>query len=343
MGLDGLCQSIARIVRHFLRWTSLVWKDGDKPIESFWVLVIYNVLFWLLILVANIPLFVLAYKKISKKFGFLSIIFLVVACITGFCIGLIPTSEQWFMISKIDSANLTWETGKFKDFSIFLYAILWAFLQGVFASALLIIGCCTGGADILGVYWSHKKFKDIGASFILVHLLFLFACNLIGSYIPFAVEDPIVASFSEHPGNRYELENFFNPSFVAGFIMVVVNGIVLNVLFPKFKMVKVEIISNQVEMIQQKLNILKDRRYATSTLTVIGGYSHKEQKILLTTCLYIDAAKLLETVRGIDQNALFTVMDLKKADGYIYTTHEHQNHLFKHKKRDEINDQQKQN
>ena len=36
--------------------------------------------------------------------------------------------------------------------------------------------------------------------------------------------------------------------------------------------------------------------------------------------MYFDAASLLLFVRKIDENAFFTITDIKRADGYIYVS-----------------------
>lgn len=313
LGLDAFCQSVARIAKHFI--TDENWQNK-----------IYNLLFWTVNLLANIPLFILGYKKVNKRFGFLTIIFMTTATIFGLIIGFIPGSENWFMFTAIKAEELTWDNATGGNLTIFVYALVWAFLQAGIAAALLIINSSTGGSDVLGVYWSHKKFKDVGASFIFVHLAFLTVANLIGTYIPLITNPD--GSFIR---DAYKPEYFFNPSFVAGIVMVLINGVVLNVLFPKYKIVKVEIYSSKIPEIQEKINTLKDVRFATSHLSVKGGYSGQEQEVLVTMCLYLDAAHLLEIVREFDENALFTVTDLKKADGYFYVSVENYKSLFNKK------------
>ncbi|UUD34978.1 DUF2179 domain-containing protein [Mycoplasmopsis caviae] len=310
LGLDAFCQSVARIAKHFI--------INDKIAN-----IVYNSLFWIINLLANIPLFILGYKKINKRFGFLTIIFMSTATIFGLIIGYIPGSDGWFIFTHIKAEELTWEKAQFSDLTIFVYAMVWAFLQAGIAAALLIISSSTGGSDVLGVYWSHKTFKDVGGTFIFVHLAFLTVANLIGTYIPL-----ITKPTGGFKVDAFKPEYFFNPSFVAGIIMVLINGVVLNVLFPKYKIVKAEIYSSKIPQIQDKINTLTNVRFATSHLSVKGGYSGQEQEVLLTMCLYLDAALLLEIVREFDQNALFTVTDLKKADGYFYVSVENYKSLF---------------
>ena len=50
------------------------------------------------------------------------------------------------------------------------------------------------------------------------------------------------------------------------------------------------------------------------------NYLIKEKNVINTTCMYFDAASLLLFVRKIDENAFFTITDIKRADGYIYVS-----------------------
>ena len=298
MGIAALAQSTARLTQFLLK---------DKVSES-QVKAIFNIMFWMVNLLANIPLFVLSYRKIGKKFSHLTLIFMVVSSFAGLGFGFIPGSEHWFVFAEISSnpKMLTWQDGDLKTVAIFFYAIAWGILQAAFAASLLILNACSGGFDMLGVYWSTKKFKDVGATFMFLHLVSLIIANLIGTYVPIGSQ------------TTWGLQTFFGPVFLAGLIMVIINGVALNIFFPKYKLVKVEIISAKIDEIRVAINNLKDRRFTTSVLKVEGGYSGQEQKILFTLCLYLDAAKLMEIVRQHDQNAFITVTNVKKADGYIY-------------------------
>ncbi|RMX35789.1 YitT family protein [Mycoplasmopsis fermentans] len=104
LGLDAFCQSVARIAKHFI--TDDNWKNN-----------IYNLLFWTVNLLANIPLFILGYKKVNKRFGFLTIIFMTTATIFGLIIGFIPGSENWFIFTKIKAEELTMRWGKRRQFN----------------------------------------------------------------------------------------------------------------------------------------------------------------------------------------------------------------------------------
>ncbi|UUM19736.1 MULTISPECIES: YitT family protein [unclassified Mycoplasma] len=310
MGIAAISQSIARLSFQLI-------PQGENNF------IIYNSIFWLLNLFANIPLFILSWKFIGKRFTLLNFIFIGTVSIVGLIISnLITNNDHLYIFGHLNEHELiTWENGKFSDFSIIFYALLWGAIQAVCTAILLIIDSSSGGFDILSVYLSHKKFKNVGPLLMLLHLFSFLLSYFVGSYITNGLET----------GN-WKLQNFFSPAFVAGLLMVLFNGWFLNILFPKFQMVKVEIISQKPWAIINAVNQLKEYRFATSVNEVKGGYTKETQNIIVTTCLFIDAAKFIEVARQIDQNAFISIANLKKVDGYLYITNIQYKSLFKKQK-----------
>ncbi|VEU76214.1 YitT family protein [Mycoplasmopsis columboralis] len=317
MGIAAISQSVARLSFQLLH------NYENK-------LVVYNVIFWMLNLIANIPLFVLSWKFIGKRFTLLNLIFMSTVSITGLIISnSITNTEPLYMFGKLNEHQLvTWSSGTFSDFSLIFYALLWGAIQAVCTAILLIIDSSSGGFDILSVYLSHKKFKNVGPLLMILHLVSFLFSYFLGSYLTNGLQN-----------NSWEMQNLFSPAFVAGLLMVLFNGWFLNILFPKFKMVKVEIISSKPWEIIQQVNLLKDYRFATSVSQVIGGYTKEPQQIISTTCLFIDAAKFIEVARSVDQNAFISIGNLHKVDGYLYVTSTQYNRLFKRKKNKPVNEE----
>lgn len=325
MGVEGLGQSIARL------GAFLISKYKNPRLGK----IMYNILFWLFVLIMNIPLLIFSYFKISKRFFRLTTIFMVFSTIFGIAISSIPGMEKIFIFGSLlpkDKGNSTilwdelenfniqivfwnYERDAIKQLSLFLYAISWAIVQAILASALFIIHSSSGGFDIVGIAYSRKFFKSVGTIFTIVHLVSLILANLLGTYIPASLISNDVLSTAHT--NKWSPSIFLNPNFVAGISMIIVNGLIVNILFPKYNLVRVEIYSQKVDYINEMLKTT-NKIYTTSISKVVGGYSLKEQKILNTTCLFFDAASLLRFVRKIDENAFFTLTDVKKADGYIY-------------------------
>jgi uncharacterized membrane-anchored protein YitT (DUF2179 family) len=68
-GLSGIVQGIARISDTFM-----IKNNVDTQTAT----LIFNLLFWVLYILINIPLFIFAYKKIGKTFANLTMVFVIV-------------------------------------------------------------------------------------------------------------------------------------------------------------------------------------------------------------------------------------------------------------------------
>ncbi|VEU78375.1 YitT family protein [Mycoplasmopsis columbinasalis] len=308
MGVAAISQATARLMYQVL------------PFNEVTRFIIYNTIFWLLNFFANVPLFILAYKKIGKRFTLLNLIFMISVTVVGLIISnSIYDSQHLYLFGKLDEHNLIkWTSDNIGDLSILIYGLLWGGLQAIFTAILLIIDSSSAGFDILSVYLSRKKFRDVGSFLMFLHFVsFLFA-YFFGSYLTNGLKE-----------NQWDMQLLFSPAFVAGLIMVLFNGWILNMLFPKFKMVKVEVITSKPWEIVDKVNELKEYRFSTSVKEMVGGFTRTPQNVVMTTCLYIDAAQILEVANKVDPNAFIMISDLKKVDGYMYITHSEYKYILK--------------
>ncbi|BAW18518.1 hypothetical protein MBVG596_1010 [Mycoplasmopsis bovigenitalium] len=312
LGIGAIGQGIARFVR--------IWNKND---------VLFDAIFWIFNFAGNIPLFIFAYYKITKRFALLNLVYMISTTITGFVCASIPGSENLFIFSDPNTVILEnninvlkevnivlWEHGNFQQLSIFFYAIIFGILQAIFNAILLITESSSAGFDIYAVYLARKKFKDLGTVFLILHLICLLFSNIFGTYIPASFE---LLKTQDNRKLAWAMRTFFSPTFIAGVMMIVVNGIALNTFFPKFTMVRVEIMSSKINEIQQEIQNAKGKAFVTTLLNARGGYSKKSQEVLITNCLFIDTAFLLDLAHKIDENAFVTVIDVKKVDGHVYT------------------------
>jgi len=84
-GLSAIVQGTARLVQTVLKLNG---------VDATTVATIYNILFWCLYFVLNIPLFIFGYFKIGKTFTLLTVVFAATNSLTGFCLSYIPGIDQ---------------------------------------------------------------------------------------------------------------------------------------------------------------------------------------------------------------------------------------------------------
>lgn len=140
MGVSGIAVIISRLI-------------GTAINDANVVSIIYMILY----LALNIPLFTFGYKKISKNFIFLTMIFVVTYSLV---VGFIPAS--W--ASNIGFDGLDELTS----------AMLIGIVSGFSCAGALFMGGCAGGTGILSMYLNVKKGKGIGTyNFIFNSIIIL--------------------------------------------------------------------------------------------------------------------------------------------------------------------------
>lgn len=294
-GLAGTSQGIARLVRSFL------------SAEYEWV---YNLLFWLLIVLINIPLFFFGYYKISKEFAILTAVYVTFANLFGFIFSNIPGVSDFVLIgSNIDRKTpFSWTENGGQLFGLFFSGLVYGQLMAVVYMFIFAVNGSSGGFDFFSVWYSRKKHKSIAKIFTIVSCVSMFFGTVLGGYVVQCTTENKLSQINQY---------MFTPNLLTSLMMVILQGITLNLLFPRFKWVKVEIYNNKCDEIR---NILMSdpHPHAVSICEIVGGYSLKPKKIISTICLYFEIPRLLALVRYVDKNCLVSISDVKSLDGYVY-------------------------
>ncbi|WP_036453112.1 YitT family protein [Mycoplasma buteonis] len=320
LGLEAVGQGIGNLA-YFL--------FEDKTIGY----IVFNICFWLIYFILNIPLLVLSYFRISKRFTWFSCYYIAVFTLFGIIFGFIPHIDKVFIFSDLmykspdifivnEVRIILWDftADSSKQVAVFLYSLCWGILQGLAAVSVIILSGSTGGFDIFGMYIAKVKLKEIGSVFFILNILSLAFANLIGTYIPASLalnhlQGDLVNSI---PAKAWNLNLFFNPNFVSGMLMILANALVVDVLYPKYKLVQTQIYTkNPFELINQ-INDASNRPFAFSVHTVIGAYSKKETFLITTNTQFLDAAYLFDLSKRLDNNLLICLVDIKKGDGYMF-------------------------
>nr|WP_233262772.1 DUF2179 domain-containing protein [Mycoplasma sp. NEAQ87857] len=116
----------------------------------------------------------------------------------------------------------------------------------------------------------------------------------------------------------WTFELYLSPNFVATVLTNIVYIIVLNKLYPKFKLVRLEIFSNKCEEIQSKIN--KDKKIVTgmTIFSAKGGYTGEPVKVVTSIALFRHVVRIMKDVRKVDSEAFISVSDVSSIDGFIY-------------------------
>ncbi|SJZ47573.1 YitT family protein [Mycoplasmopsis verecunda] len=324
LGLEAFGQGVGSLLLYVLK------SNGVNHETAYTV---YNLCFWLIYFVLNIPLLILSWKKISKSFTLYTGYYLAIFSIAGVIFGELPGMNHVYLFTNLTQGSpevftsndvqvvlWNWDKDSVKHMAIFLYSLCWGMLQGIAAVSCIIIGSSTGGFDIYGMYIAKTKLKDIGTVFLFLNFISLTIANIMGSYIPasLALSNEVASSkvlINNHP---WELNMFFNVNYVSGFFMLLINAFIVNITYPKNKLVQTQIYCDRPFELIEDINKMSNRTYTFSVVEIIGGYSRKKKYMLTTNTQYLDAADLFIVTKKINKELFISILDLKKGDGYMF-------------------------
>ena len=328
-GMSGIFQGIARITKTAVLKGSLLNEQSAE--------VLYTSMFYGFYLVISIPLIIFSYFKIGKNFTILSSIPVVVSTVVPLLINLIPGTKELFVfgntrpeVLKIMESGLSIEKGELNKFGVqiltfvsdvnsnglfitdgskfgfmFMYTAAAGLLNGLAYSMALAVGGSTGGLDFVSFYYSYKKNKSIGKMLLFFNMGSVLLTSIIGAYIPAIIAD----------GNA-SYERFFSQNLVSGIIYSILVALVINLLFPKDKAVKITIYSEKAHKIRDYL-YSKNFNHSLTINTTTGGYSMTEKKNIEIICMFIEIPRILREIRYCDIDTLVTITPLKGIEGKL--------------------------
>ena len=313
MGVTGVLQGIAKIARAGL---------SNNPELA---LTIYNILFWLLYFILNIPLFIFAYFKISKKFALLTLLYVFATQIFGLILSFIPGINNIFIFGNtmadvatnqtFDSANIIKWSNSSSVIPLFFYASSQGVILGFSYSVLYMIGSSTGGTDIITFYYAKVKNLSISKLLVIFNSICIILSSILGTIVPMVIKN----SYHEYfPSDNVSIvfQSIFSPNLMFSIIIAIIISSLVGILFPKNRVIQINIYSKNIVELQNKLISLGYQHFLTINNTV-GGYSWTAKQYIETICLYFQLPEIVSTIRSVDPEALIITQKLSDIDGKI--------------------------
>lgn len=115
----------------------------------------------------------------------------------------------------------------------------------------------------------------------------------------------------------YSFYNIISANLLSGVVYTITVTVVLSNLFPKDRVVKIQIYSENVIDIRNKLYAMNFNHSLTINTTT-GGYSLQEKRNIEIICLFIEVPKILRQIKSIDStDVLITITPVKGIDGKL--------------------------
>ncbi|QCZ36488.1 DUF2179 domain-containing protein [Mycoplasma nasistruthionis] len=330
-GLAAFGQAAAKIIVVNLK-ESQVSQTVRNLIDQF--------VFWIAYVILSIPIFYFGYKKVGVLFTNLTVLFLVVSSVVSFSLGLIPGVNSTYIIGDFSNQKikdllpdyskalsslipLLWDAQSSASIiALMIYSIVYGVVLAYVFAIIQIIGGTAGVTGVIGEWYANAKQKSFGQISGYMNIIIVIIAVFVGSYLPgrilLAQAGLDNAKQMEEFGRSIHTELYFSPNLVATILVNVVYIMVLDKLFPKFKLVRVQVFSHKSKEIQHK--IVNDPKIVTG-LTIFkakGGHKNEEIDVLTSISLFRHVLRIIKDVRSVDNQAFIVISDVKSIDGNIY-------------------------
>ncbi len=271
-GVSGLSQNFVKLIYDIFGLQGL-----DRQ-------VLQAILYFLL----NIPVFVLGWTKIGKRFTIFSIINVALASLF---ISLIP---------------LSWEGAVLYDSQ--LTRTLYAGILAGFSAAIAFKGnVSSGGMDIIAYYYANRRSEGVGkytVTFNLIVVVFYFVLNLIHP-----------ASNGATIGANVTTLNVAITSLISSVTYLVMNSFVIDLINVRNKKAQIQVITVNNELASI---LIANFPHGATTVKGVGVYSSNEKVIIYMTVSTNEVNNVVGLIRQVDENSFINVTDLRQVFGKFY-------------------------
>ncbi len=208
-------------------------------------------------------------------------------------------------------------------FLLLIYAVIFSLFSSLSAAIMFMIGGSTAGGDIVTIYFSQKKRKELGTIMIVYNTVLMFLGVTCGSYfsgVAYGASNEFATIVKQGiKGNPYlGWQYLISANLVASFVWVLCHGALIDRFFPWQKMIRVEIFCSKASVAKIR-NGLKKCNY-THPLTISeckGGYSGKEVDSIISVMQFVELPEFIQIVRHFDTKCMISTSRVSDIDGYI--------------------------
>lgn len=248
----------------------------------------------LLYLAVNLPIILLFFKKVRRKFMVRTIYFLLVS--TAFStIFFIPGAEHALQNLIVESDKVITDT----KWAMFVLPALGGTIVGTAIALSWKYGGSTGGADVIVYYFSTKKKKEVGSTLFIVSLIIM------------------VSAFAVLIGIKKEVREVWLPAMFGSLIYIIVLSMIINLIFPKYQKVQIEIHSGKISEITTFLKAHHGHPFRIEEAT--SGYLNKEMKYITTVILILEQKDFSKAIKEIDPQAWIAAIPVSNVFGRFNT------------------------
>lgn len=238
----------------------------------------------ILLAAINIPLFVLGFKKVSRRFAYLSLASVVLQTIFLYLFqlwydaGFDPFKD--FVYTVVDSNGVSHIYGQAT------MAIIGGALTGVTLGIALKYGASTGGIDIISQAYSFKT----GFPFVIISFTIDSVVILTGMIINWDISVGVYT-----------------------IIRLVICNISLDAMYKTYKYHKVSVVTSKPDIV--KAAMLNSGPHAVTIYDCYGGYSGDKRYNFETVCMSYEVEDYVQKIKKVDPDAFIHYSSVKGISG----------------------------
>ncbi len=241
--------------------------------------------------VVNIPLFILAWFKIGKKF---TIISLINVALTSVLISYIPSS--WTTIFNIDPGSASLPEGSLPfQYDYLVRALCAGSLTGISSGVAYAIGTSAGGVDIITFTIAEKKSTNVGKYNIIINAMIVSAYTILN-----AIK---IHSLSQIPVSIYTIAYF------------IASAKVIDLINTKNKKIELQINTDHLELAQK---LTRGFPHGCTICDAVGGYSGNPRKLIYMTVSSNELKHVISFVKKEDPYCFVNVSYATQVYGKFY-------------------------
>lgn len=271
-GASGFSQVLVTII-NLLGFNSIPAKD------------LQSVLYF----VVNIPLFILAWFKIGKKF---TIISLINVGLTSILISYIP--DSWTTIFNVDPSTIPSGSLPFQ-YDYLIRALCAGSLTGLSSGVAYAIGTSAGGVDIITFTIAEKKSTNVGKYNIIINAMIVIAYTILN-----AIK---IESLSQIPISIYTIAYF------------IACAKVIDLINTKNKKIELQINTDHLELAQK---LTRAFPHGCTICDAVGGYSGNQRKLIYMTVSSNELKNVINFVKKEDPYCFVNVSYATQVYGKFY-------------------------
>jgi uncharacterized membrane-anchored protein YitT (DUF2179 family) len=278
-GASGLSQSLLIILKLF----NIEWLANENNA---------NIVYWMLYFAVNIPLLILAWCKIGKRFCIFTALNVASASFFGM---ILKSSDPNFFVNQLSALFVAQPLAR---------ALFAGVLTGVSSGLAYVIETSAGGADILSYYISERKSILVGKYSLMINVCIVALFSLL-SIIP---ENEMYHSSSVTPAISFAI-------FLYTLVYMFTTTFMVDKINTSNAKVEVKIITTQKTLPNSLIAALP---HSCTILNGYGGYSLEGKYIVLISVRKAEVSKIKQICKKEDPKSFVDIIPLDSVYGKFY-------------------------